>query len=48
MDLLENTKRYNIHVIGTPEEEREGMDGVFGEILIWKSPKFSKDVNVEI
>ena len=45
-DLLDNTKRTNIRIIGVPEqeEEKKGSEKIFEEITVENFPNMGKEI----
>ena len=49
-DLLYNTKRANIRIIGVPEEEekKKGTEKIFKEIIVEKFPNMGKEIATQV
>ena len=49
-DLLYNTKRANIRIIGVPEEEekKKGTEKIFKEIIVEKFPNMGKEIVTQV
>ena len=49
-DLLDNTKRTNIWIIGVPEEEekKKGSEKIFEQIIVENFPNMGKEIATKV